>query len=328
LCGAALLALFLLSAWEYFWRTRGFTPTLEDSAQLWTEQRLDANRAGKRALALVGSSRFQLGLDPRVLHDALPSYSPFQLAMDGSGPLPALRNLAEDAEFRGSVLVEVLPSSFFPAGSELPTPRQREWFRTTGTRSLVAPLELTLRTALRSRFVFPISSINPQNILRKLSIGDGKLPEPPYWSLRPDRFRPADYSKVDVDPMREHWRRRFAEASPPSPEAMAKLMALLKAWVAAIEGRGGQVVFVRMVASSPVLEVEDQLFPRERYFQALVDAGFHALEFRDIPGVAAVVCPEGSHLDATGAAVFSRRLGEELLRVHLLKPRPEASSPQ
>lgn len=318
LLAAAVVVLMGLTVWEMVARSYGFKPDLEDSVELWSSERLRTHGLAQRALALVGSSRFQLGIDPVALGAELPAYIPVQLASDGWPALPMLKDLAGDPEFRGSVLVEVTPAFFFPVGAVQATARMQEWMRHAHERPFVAPLELELRLLLRSHVVIRQSALRPRGVLTAL-LG-GHFPDRPYVTLRRDRFRSADYSRVDTVAMREHWKQYFSSAVPPTQVELRQLVRRLIEWVAALRQRGGEVIFVRMISSSPVLDVEDQAFPAQSYWQTIVDAGLKALEFREIPGTEHLACPDGSHLDAAGALQFSAALGAELRRRLMFPP--------
>lgn len=309
---AATLALAALGGWELFWRSRGFRPTLEDSKELWTAERERADREGSRALVLVGTSRFQLGIDPRVLGEQLPGQAVVQLALEGSPPLPVLKRLAEDERFHGRVLVEVLPTAFFTLGGVWPDARLKDWLEFADAPSFVSPVELTLRTWLRSHFVFPISRVHPRVVAISL-LNAHRLPLPEYATMRADRFRSAHYSAEDIETMSQRWKRMFRDAAiAPTAAQLDERLATVRGWVHAIQQRGGDVFFVRMISSTPVLEIEDEVFPRDRYWNKLAQNGLTGVEYRDLPGIDGLKCPEGSHLDADGAARFSRALGSYL----------------
>src|SRR5580704_7550083 len=97
-CGIAL------AACEIFWRLAGQPPAPSDLvafARLRTEALNSSN-----AVALIGSSRVESDLDPRVLQADMPDMRFFQLGINGQSPLPFLEDFAENTGFRGIILCE------------------------------------------------------------------------------------------------------------------------------------------------------------------------------------------------------------------------------
>jgi len=72
-------------------------------------------------------------------------------------------------------------------------------------------------------------------------------------------------------------------------------------------------VFVRLPSTGAVWELEQTYFPREFYWDVLVqNTPADTLHFRDVPEMAVLPCPDGSHLDARQAEAFTRVLVREL----------------
>jgi hypothetical protein len=75
-----------------------------------------------------------------------------------------------------------------------------------------------------------------------------------------------------------------------------------------IRARGGKVVFVRFPHSGVVKEMEDKGTPREGIWTRIVkESGAPAIYYSDHPELI-FDCPEWSHLSATDATEFSKRL--------------------
>ena len=109
---AATVAIGVLAMEESILRSRGFQASAKDGPELWALQRERADQVGARGIALVGSSRFLIGLSPSAVEDEL-KRPVAQLSVDGGSPLPTLRDLSADEKFRGSVICEVLPTASF-----------------------------------------------------------------------------------------------------------------------------------------------------------------------------------------------------------------------
>jgi hypothetical protein len=313
-CVGLSLGLVALAGYEAFWRRVGLRSELQDTAELWASKRTAADDAGRAALAIVGSSRFQLGIDPAALGAALPGSVPLQLAISGSPGLPVLRDLAEDPHFVGDVLCEVTPTSTFTPLRVTMKGRPVEWADYARTRPAVAPWEGELRGFAQAHLVILSSGLNTVELIERLAKKRG-FPTPPYATFRRDRFRDADYSKVDTKAMLQHWTSGFSNGvNPPNAKEEAVLYATIGDWTRRIESRGGRVVFVRMISSYSVLDVEERFLPSDRYWQRfLQQARVKGIHFSEIPGIEGLRCPEGSHLSGDGARTFSRALARELV---------------
>jgi hypothetical protein len=321
-CLGIALGLAALLAYEAFWRRVGLVAELQDTAELWAEKREAADDAGADALAIVGSSRFQVGIDPQVLAQEFPSKRVFQLAISGSPGLPVLRDLAQDPRFRGTVLCEVTPTSSFTALRNILKGRPVEWSEYARTRPAVAPWEGALRQFAQEHLVILSSGLSSVELLERLAKSRG-FPTPPYATFRSDRFRDADYTRVDTKAMLQHWVSGFAKGvSPPNEAEQSALFAAMRGWTEQIERRGGHVIFVRMISSYGVLELEERTLPTARYWQPfLAETGVKGLHFSELPGIDDLRCPEGSHLSGDGARRFTRALSQELRARGWIKPR-------
>jgi len=109
----------------------------------------------------------------------------------------------------------------------------------------------------------------------------------------------------------------FAEMNkkaPPMPEAvLTGIFNSVKAAVDKIKARGGDVLFVRTPSSSAYLQGETMGFPRDKYWNRLLDVtkspGIH---FLDYPAIAHFECPELSHLSRPDAIIFTKHFIEIL----------------
>lgn len=300
LAGVALLGL------ELFWRMRGFTPMVRDTMQLWALERARV-RDDANVIAIIGSSRAQLALDPEVLTEEL-GRPAIQLAITGGSPLPVLEDLASDPQFRGIVLCEVTPSSFFVAPSKLASQAGVDWVAAAGRLPLVSSFETRLRSWLQAHTVLLLQHTNLRFQASAL-LTRRALASPSITYQRADRFHLADYSREDLPKMIAHWAKGLRESTPPSEADRDVLFAKIRGWVEQIRARGGDVIFVRIVSSSTVLLTEDEMWPRARYWDVFVRAfESKAIYFSDHPELARFHAPEGSHLDAPQAHAFSRAL--------------------
>ena len=306
LLAAVALAGVLLAVLEVGWRHAGFRAMPRDTLQLWAleRSRVDGTR---HVAAIVGSSRAQLGLDPRVIADELhlPTH---QLAITGGSPLPVLQDLANDDEFRGLVICEVTPSAFFLRPADIAKQSGADWV--AGWRGLpfVSSIETRLRVALQTKLALLLAQTNVRYQVSSL-LTEHALARPAVVRERADRYRAADYSHENLPKTIAHWAKGLRAITPPSPAELGELESVIAGWVAKIRARGGEVVFVRLPSSAAVFDTEQELWPRDAFWDPFMRSfDSHAVYFSDEPSLAHFTAPEGSHLDARQAGEASHAL--------------------
>jgi hypothetical protein len=313
---ALLVAGVLLAGAELGWRRRGFQPSVKDTPELWSLARAQASAGDGRTVALLGSSRFQVGLVPGELSAALGGARTVQLSINGSSSLPMLEDLAGDERFRGLVLCEVSPTLFFSVEPTEVRTRAGSYVTQHRHRTFVADWEAAMRVPFQERLVLLLSAVQPKSVLHHVLVNRA-LPAPPYSRTLASRQQQSDFDGVDLAPLRQLWEQRHQSAHGKAPEP-AELDALLEhvsSLVERIRSRGGDVVFVRMVTSGGLRRIEDTRYPRERYWDRLLQrTGSRGITFEDVPALARFECPEGSHLDYRSAPEYTRLLGQELMR--------------
>jgi hypothetical protein len=294
--------------WEIFWRRRGFSPWVRDDWPAWAVARRSPLLIGKQALALVGASRLQTALDPDIL-SAVTGCRPVMLAVDGCSPLAVLSDLAADPAFTGTVICSLMPVWLAePDGAD---DRSAKWIRKSRRLPGWAVWPWRLWIGCQGTLACLSPDLTPARILAAAKTGAWPLPH--RAPMAPDRFRRLDTQKADLEQLRLARRRReaaiHAAARPLPPEPFEKRLARIEASVAAIQRRGGRVIFLRLPSSGAVREMEERTWPRTRYWDRLA-AGTAAwpLHFEDHPQLTAFECPDDSHLGADDARRFTREL--------------------
>jgi hypothetical protein len=305
---ALLGALILAEVWL---RSIGLSPMIEDDARLWALWREQLAEPSQRTrVVLVGTSRMQLGVDPAVVQEALgDEYEVINLSTNASSPVPVLDHLAHDARFSGVVISGLHPRAIF-AEMTAWEDKAAGWIDFYENRAWIDDVETRLRLLFQQRLALMRSDSSPLQIV-SLLLKFGRLPEPSYIAPRYDRFLAADYTKVPEKKLEK----RTDEYSPDilrSDEELVRRMEAIRDDVRTIEGRGGQVFFIRMVTSGGTLEAERELCPREHYFDEFVAAIPEAtfIHYADDPVLSEFECPDGGHLDYRDAGPYTRRLAE------------------
>jgi hypothetical protein len=340
--GAMAVLLTVVSIMEAGLALRGIKPNPAESVHAWMQQRTRTDSGTARTLALIGSSRMLLDTDLGVLRQET-GLEPVQLGLEGSSFMPVLQGLAADLAFKGSVLVDLdFPTLLSPQSYGAAAAYERYYQQHREDRLTYAVIEDGLTDLLHRSLRSYADGSRPATALWSRLI---HRPDPvQYLTVRPDREILADYSKtpmpylyyfrvlrnldgsIDLPPgttYREIDERIKTGIAGLQPEENAPFLALLPAIRAAtdaIRSRGGQVYFVVYPRSGYIRETDDRRFPRDLFwarFTAAVPA--ISLNFEDVPAMASLSCPDGSHLDYRDRRRFTEALVSAL---HLGATRP------
>lgn len=309
---------------------RGFVPAVADSESLWRRERERASDLGSRALALIGASRMQLGMDLPTLR-RVTGLEPVQLAIDGGSFVPVLEGLARDEHFRGSVLVSYTDAPLVSSQPDVATGFENRYERRTARRWDFERSEAALGDLLRSHLRSYANGARPLTSLLLRILRPGATPQ--YLVTLPDRSGLADYRRV---PMPEFYYGRTLrtlghDGALPEGLALEQIDAALRAEIATVKpsgdgefvarsehvkqlvqtirSRGGDVAFAVFPTSGFVREIEDRTYPRERFWNRFATSiGAPTLHFTDDPSLSGITCPDGSHLDFRDRPRFSYAL--------------------
>lgn len=309
-----VLALVLLGGWEVGWRLFGFVPSVEDDWGIWASRRRLVTDAPE-TVALVGASRIQLGVEPQRFTEES-GREAVMLAIDGNSPMGVLEDLAADPVFRGSVIVSYVPMFFAEAAPE--EKQTRKWLRKYRKQTWSSRFETDLRIGVQERFVSRYPGLAPARIWEHLL--EGTRPRLIYAPMRTDRYRAANYDLIDIGKLRKarakRERRRQFEAQPLSKTAFEERVKALSLLVRRIQSKGGRVAFVRMPSVGVVRRVEAGTWPRRDYWERLANRiTVPFIHFEDYPELSAFDCPDGSHLGAADAQLFTAALVDILKNI-------------
>jgi hypothetical protein len=315
--GALVLAVLLLGAWEWHWRTFGVLPTYRNSDGEWAMQRrrIDSGEGGKTVL--IGSSRVLFDVQLPVW-EQIAGERPIQLAIEGTSSVPVLEDLAADPKFTGHLLVGVAPQLFFSGFAyrgkvvsfyhqQSPSQRIGNWL----SMHLLEPhlafdgSDFALATVVWRQAWPARPGVHSNTSVRELRVSDA------------DRNTQM-WSKVETDPayralVRSIWAERLNGPPPPSMDTPAKVQKLIDdqiqravVAVAKLRARGVQVLFLRPPSMGPYLAFEAKVFPREKTWDVLLKrTGAPGIHFQDYPELQGYDQPEWSHLSASEAKRFT-----------------------
>jgi hypothetical protein len=242
---------------------------------------------------------------------------PIQLAVVGTSPMFALEDLADDAKFRGRVLVGVAPELFF-SGREY----RKGWLKYFRQQSPSDRVGKWLSMHLiEPYFAFYDGDFALFTVIRR---------QP--WPLRPGRQAgtmvrklgqtEADrnnrmWSKLESDPEYQALARRIWDEDlhdpPPTPaeaaenqRTLATQIARAAAAVSKLRARGVPVLFLREPSSGNYLAYERRVFPRASTWDVLLaKTGAPGIHFEDYPQLQGFNLPEWSHMTGAEADRFT-----------------------
>jgi len=293
----------------------GFSPQLNNDADLWILVRDRVSRAGPRAVILVGSSRIQIGIDPDSFARATGWDRPLQLAIPRGPARVVLRDLSLDPDVSGRVICDVNPVLFFDATHQMDFV-PAHYIRRRSEFTPADVIEAHLRTFTQRTLVSSLPALFPRQLLR--SLRTRSWPRPSHVVFDIERFGRADFERFEGLAIQmqlneaswTQWRGR-----PADPAALSAMIEQVDGMIRSIRARGGDVVFVRMPTDGAVRRREQRLFPRSEFwdvFAAKTDAV--TIHFEDHPALSRFHPPDGSHLDQRDLPAFSTALGEIVVR--------------
>lgn len=319
---AVLVTAALTAGYEIYWRGKMYVAgDFVNSSAMWAQER---RKAVGDATVIIGSSRIFFDIDLDVWEE-MSGVRPVQLALEGTSPRIFLGDLAKDEKFNGLVIVGVTAPLFFTQDGGL-RGAVLDYIREQSPSQRV---DHRLSMALEEVFAFLDEQTRPK---RQIALAYLPLRE----GMRP-RFDPRKLEVLGHDRNTELWRRVPEDetyrkeatgqwelafsllAPPPGPdggppppmpdEAINAVIAEVKANVDKIRARGGDVAFLRLPYDGGFKPIEDQGFPRERFWDRLVAGTDSAgVTFHDYPELQGYYVPEWSHLEAREAERYTRTL--------------------
>ncbi len=322
-----LVVIAAAAAWEFYCRSIGYGPALNDNEDLWTQAR---RRVKPESIVIIGDSRAWFDLDLDELQKGL-GKRPEQLAAGGSCAYPVLADLANDERFHGTIICSVVPRMFFAPPGSPPMDRSEKAVRRYHTQTLAQRASQYLAMPLEEHVAFlKQEELTLEDLLKRLPIPNrpGALVPPrfpPYFQSE-DRERRARMIEQCAQPgelqsrIQQIWLPLFTPPPPPTyipQEVFTEKMKKAKedrfrdttAAVAKLRARGGKIVFVRFPLTGELKALEDRITPRSDIWNLLLKrTGTPGIYFEDYPELSSFNCPEWSHLSAGDSVEFTKRL--------------------
>jgi hypothetical protein len=320
---AFTLSVIGITSWEFFWRSQGFYPTLDDNEALWAVQRGRVETATNNDILLMGSSRVLFDIQLNEWEDET-AIRPIQLASVGSSPLPIFHDVVNNTKFNGTILVGVTPGLFF--STTFPEAQPWQWpqskvdyykkrtYAQQANHMLSLPLQKNLTFLSEDQGV---DGIKLKELIGKINIGNRVLdPMPPFHEfgeIAEDRNNVMKKITVTdtayANSVIKVWQFIMKGAASGPPPDKASTMAFFLDDLKIFEARGGHVILVRCPSSGSVRAGENMGVPRAEFWDDLVkQAQVKSYHFEDYAQLKDLKCTEESHLSAQNAQYFTTEL--------------------
>jgi hypothetical protein len=323
---AITMGILFVVVWEFYWRQKGLAPNLDDNKNLWANQRAQLDEDNSNTVVFIGSSRtlYDIQLD---LWEALTGTKPLMLATQGASPLPVFKDIVENTNFSGTLVVGVTPPLFFSTTYPEAPPIKRsqtlvEYYQ---NRTYVQRINHQLSIPLQTNLAFIRdgdeswdSDVDLKTLLRQIHVGQrGPEPEPPFYNFEEialnRHMKMPDYVTQDTayaNTIKKVWTSILTSGDMPPPDKASTTTAFIKL-TEAFEAKGGQVILLRCPSSGLFKEVESKGMPRAMFWDELVQkSGVKAYHYEDYPQFQNLFLPEWSHLATEDARFFTKELIE------------------
>ncbi len=302
------LTTVLISAWEVFWRSHGYTSTVNNTLALWASQRGRIKHTSEETAVVIGSSRVLFGLNLATFSNKVGGEKPIQLASMKTSPIVVLRDLANDRKFSHFTIIGVTPASFFLGDSD-----SLELISYYKNQTLNQIIDHKLAIQLEKRFAFMDENLSIGSlVLNKFIQKEQENLSPPKLASFDESRQAYMWKKLERDmnyktKVRQIWndylkRNSSLLLSVESDKRIREVSILVEK----IKSKGGMVVFVRLPSKRKFLKWETENFPRNMYWDKLIrttnSPGYHFDDFFDASDFDV---PDNSHLSRRDAEEFS-----------------------
>lgn len=327
-----ILSIVALTSWELYWRSKGYHPSLDDDKSLWASQRARLKNTSTNDIVFIGSSRvlFDIQLNE---WEKVTGTRPIMLACAGSSPLPILKDIVENTNYNGTLVVGVTPGLFFsttfPEAMPWKRPQARiDYFH---NRTYAQRINDMLSRPLQKTFGFISANeeewsddIDLKALLKRIKVGNRiGFEMPPFYNFstitedRNTRMTPRTVTDtVFSNSIKKVWQFFGNSAPPPDKDAT---MAFFVEYAQKFKEKGGNLILLRCPSTGYYKEGEAKYLPRNEYWDELLkktnSKGYHYNDYKELKHFD---CPEWSHLSSEDAEIFTAELAKIMLNDNVL----------
>ena len=319
--GTIVVVLGFAFSYEWYWRSKGLNISYNDDKVLWARHRRQVYMPSDQATILLGSSRIKFDVDVATWKEETGEKA-IQLSLPGTPPHLILRHLANDVNFKGKVIIDVMELQFFAIDRERREKSAREAIEYFDNETPAQKTGALINHTLESKIVFLEEGL--LGLTRLLD--DFQLPNRAGVTGAPEiikEFRTLSFERQGfLTPIflsdtllqkRQMENRKKSGALSIRPslkgESLDELFKALATSISKIRKRGGEVIFIRPPSSGEDWRIENIVNPRPFYYEALLTStktqGIHFLDYSE---TAKLICVDGSHLSPQDAVIYTRHL--------------------
>lgn len=313
LVSAGILSLIVLVCYDNWLRDKGVEPSFDNSLQRWSMVRAQLqNDENQSSIVLLGASRMQGNINLTATKTRHPMSQVYQLAMEGLPPFASLEDIADNTDFKGTVIVSLFPSWILEEGGKNDQAQLVDYYHDNW--NWARWVDTMAEDVVSNRFVFTDNRYRFRNAVDALINHDTIFQGVDYVNISEDRERRLDVDKIDLEQLRSRilWstEKELEDAGTPDRDAWLDSVSALKAPIEKIRARGGRVVLIRMPSSGPVYQMEQTAFPRQMYWNSIVTGADpdSAIHFADYPQLSSFELADYSHLDRDDTLAFTHEL--------------------
>ncbi|MBT8262070.1 MAG: hypothetical protein KJO05_04550 [Bacteroidia bacterium] len=320
---AILLGLLSIVAWEMYWRSQGRIPNIDDSNSLSSIQRAKLENPTDDQVVFIGSSRilFDIQLD---LWREQTGTDPVMLAFQGASPLPTLRDIVDNTDFKGTLIVGVTEGLFFSTTfpKAPPISRAQERLDHYYDRTYAQRLNHHLSVPLQKNLAFVTvadefwdSDVDLGTLLWGQVSDERAGPKPaPFYQFEDvslDRnVQMTSRTTNDTayaNTIKLAWQDMLSgDMPPPDKEGTTKFFL---EYAEKFLEKGGNMILVRCPSDGWFKEIETMGLPREEYWDSLViKSKLPSYHYADYEQFQDLNLPEWSHLSKEDADYFTTEI--------------------
>jgi hypothetical protein len=320
---AVILGIISVTAWELYWRSQGHLPNIDDNKNLWGNQRAKLEDFKENTVVIIGSSRILYDLQLDIWKEET-NTDPVMLATQGASPIPVLKDIVENTTFNGTLLVGVTPPLLFAT-----TYPKAEFMKRSQTlvdyyydRTYAQRINHMLSVPLQKNLAFIRdgdekwdSDVDLKTLLKNLNPDERGGPiYPPFNNFEDISLerhmkmtKRMEIDTVYANTVKTVWTAILSGDHPP-PDKDGTISAFAEL-AEKFRDRGGNLILVRCPSSGLFKKVESMGFPREQFWDVLVEkSGAKGYNYLDYPQFENLFLPEWSHLAVKDAQFFTREL--------------------
>jgi hypothetical protein len=320
---AAILGLIAVAGWEMYWRGQGLEPNIDDTDNLSALQRAKLQNPKEDNVVFIGSSRilFDIQLD---LWKEQTGTEAVMLAFQGASPLPVLRDIVDNTEFNGTIIVGVTPPLFFSTTFEKAPPISRaqerldHFYDQTYAQRINHYLSIPLQKNLAFITVADESWDSDVDLgtllwnqVQDERAGPKPAPFNQFEDVSLDRnvqmTAKATNDTAYANTIKLAWQDLLSGDMPP-PDKKSTTEFFLE-YAKKFEEKGGNLILVRCPSDGWFKEIEAMGFPRAEYWDSLViRSKLPAYHYDDYEQFRDLNLPEWSHLSKEDADFFTTEI--------------------